>query len=85
MSIHQEAIIDAAPERVYAVLTDGERFAAATGQPASMTISPRRTSSPSGGVRCVIFSQQLLLRAEPKRTIWRSRESCGNIRTEILS
>src|ERR1700755_2562811 len=37
MSIHQEAIIDAAPERVYAVLTDGERFAAATGQPARLS------------------------------------------------
>ena len=34
MSIHQEAIIDAAPEQIYAVLTDGEKFAAATGQPA---------------------------------------------------
>jgi activator of HSP90 ATPase len=34
MPIHQEAIIDAAPAQVYAVLTDGEKFAAATGQPA---------------------------------------------------
>ncbi|HVO54946.1 MAG TPA: SRPBCC domain-containing protein [Solirubrobacterales bacterium] len=31
MAIHQEAIIDAMPMEVYAVLTDGERFAAATG------------------------------------------------------
>jgi uncharacterized protein YndB with AHSA1/START domain len=37
MSIHQEAIIDAAPEQVYAALTDGEKFAAATGQPARIT------------------------------------------------
>ena len=37
MSIHQEAIIDAAPEQVYAVLTDGEKFAAATGQPARLS------------------------------------------------
>ena len=37
MSIHQEAIIDAAPEQVYAVLTDGEKFAAVTGQPARLS------------------------------------------------
>ena len=37
MPIHQEAIIDAAPEQVYAVLTDGDKFAAATGQPARIT------------------------------------------------
>jgi uncharacterized protein YndB with AHSA1/START domain len=37
MSIHQEAIIDAPPEQVYAVLTDGEKFAAATGQPARLS------------------------------------------------
>jgi activator of HSP90 ATPase len=34
MSIHQEATIEAAPAEVYAVLTDGARFAAATGMPA---------------------------------------------------
>ncbi len=34
MAIHQEAIIEAAPEEVYAVLTDGERFGTATGMPA---------------------------------------------------
>ena len=37
MSIHQETVIDAAPARVYAVLTDGAKFAAATGQPARLT------------------------------------------------
>jgi activator of HSP90 ATPase len=37
MSIHQEAVIDAAPPLLYAVLTDGEKFAAATGQPARLT------------------------------------------------
>ena len=37
MSIHQEAIIAAAPEQVYAVLTDGERFSAATGMPAQLS------------------------------------------------
>ena len=37
MPIHQEAIIDAAPEQVYAVLTDGAKFAAATGMPAQLS------------------------------------------------
>ena len=37
MPIHQEATIDAAPEQVYAVLTDGEKFAAATGMPAQLS------------------------------------------------
>jgi len=36
MAIHQEAIIEAAPEQVYAVLTDAERFSAATGMPAQL-------------------------------------------------
>lgn len=36
MPIHQEAIIEAAPRDVYAVLTDGEKFAAATGMPAQI-------------------------------------------------
>ncbi|MGH2913485.1 MAG: SRPBCC domain-containing protein [Solirubrobacteraceae bacterium] len=34
MSIHQEAVVDATPAQVYAVLTDGVKFAAATGMPA---------------------------------------------------
>ena len=37
MPIHQEALIDAAPEDVYAVLTDGAKFTAATGQPAQLS------------------------------------------------
>jgi activator of HSP90 ATPase len=37
MSIHQEAVIDAPAEQVYAVLTNGERFEAATGQPARIS------------------------------------------------
>jgi activator of HSP90 ATPase len=37
MPIHQEATIDAAPEQVYAVLTDGQKFAAATGMPAQLS------------------------------------------------
>lgn len=36
MSIHQEAVIGATPEEVYGVLTDGDKFAAATGMPASI-------------------------------------------------
>ena len=49
MPIHQEAIIDAAPQRVYAVLTDGERFAAATGQPAQLSDQEGATFSFFGG------------------------------------
>lgn len=37
MSIHQEAIIDAAPEQVFQLLTDGAMFGAATTQPATVT------------------------------------------------
>ena len=36
MSIHQEALIDATPLEVYAYLTDGEAFAAATGMAARL-------------------------------------------------
>ena len=36
MSIHQEALIDATPMEVYAYLTEGERFAAATGMAARL-------------------------------------------------
>jgi uncharacterized protein YndB with AHSA1/START domain len=36
MSIHQEALIDATPLQVYAYLTDGETFAAATGKAARL-------------------------------------------------
>jgi activator of HSP90 ATPase len=37
MSIHQEAVIEATPEQVYAVLVDGERFGAMTGMPARIS------------------------------------------------
>lgn len=37
MPIHQEATIDAAPDRVYRVLTDAKEFAAATGAPADVS------------------------------------------------
>ncbi|ADP82495.1 SRPBCC domain-containing protein [Pseudofrankia inefficax] len=36
MIIHQEALIDASPADVYEVLTDGQKFAAATGMPARL-------------------------------------------------
>jgi uncharacterized protein YndB with AHSA1/START domain len=36
MPIHQEALIDATPLDVFAYLTDGEMFAAATGMPARL-------------------------------------------------
>ncbi len=49
MSIHQEAIIGAAPEEVYAVLTDGEKFAAATGMPAGIGAGEGDTFSLFGG------------------------------------
>jgi activator of HSP90 ATPase len=35
--IHQEAIINADPRAVYDVLTDGRKFAAATGMPAQLS------------------------------------------------
>ena len=37
MLIHQESIIAAAPRAVYEVLTDGQKFAAATGMPAQLS------------------------------------------------
>ena len=37
MSIHQEALIAAPPEQVFDLLTSGELFGAATGQPAEIT------------------------------------------------
>jgi len=37
MSIHQEAHIDASPPQVFALLTSGSMFSAATGQPAEIT------------------------------------------------
>jgi activator of HSP90 ATPase len=49
MPIHQEAIIDAAPQQVYAVLTDGEAFAAATGQAAHLSDQEGETFSLFGG------------------------------------
>ena len=40
MSIHQEALIDATPLEVYAYLTDGETFGAATGMAARIEARP---------------------------------------------
>jgi uncharacterized protein YndB with AHSA1/START domain len=36
MSIHQEVTFPVSPKRVYELLTDGEKFAAATGRPATI-------------------------------------------------
>lgn len=49
MSIHQEAIIEAAPVEVYAVLTDGEKFAGATGMPARIGAGEGEAFSLFGG------------------------------------
>jgi len=49
MLIHQEAVIDADPGAVYDVLTDGEKFAAATGMPARLTAREGETFSLFGG------------------------------------
>ena len=37
MSIHQEAVIKASPRQIYALLTSGDMFAAATGQAAQVS------------------------------------------------
>ncbi len=37
MSIHQETFVAAPPQRVFALLTDGTLFGAATGMPAELT------------------------------------------------
>ncbi|HXU24422.1 MAG TPA: SRPBCC domain-containing protein [Tepidiformaceae bacterium] len=49
MTIHLEAIIDADPQAVYDVLTNGERFAAATGMPAQLTAREGETFTLFGG------------------------------------
>jgi activator of HSP90 ATPase len=49
MSIHQEAIIEATAAQVYAVLTDAEKFAAATGKPAHLSDEEGSSFSIFGG------------------------------------
>ena len=49
MHIHQEAIIDADPKAVYDVLTDGQKFAAATGMPAQLSDREGETFTLFGG------------------------------------
>lgn len=49
MAIHQEGIIDAAPDQVYAVLTDGEKFGAATGMAAHIGLNEGDGFSLFGG------------------------------------
>jgi activator of HSP90 ATPase len=49
MHIHQEATINADPKAVYDVLTDGEKFAAATGMPAQLSDREGETFALFGG------------------------------------
>jgi activator of HSP90 ATPase len=49
MPIHQEATFPASPERVYELLTDGVKFAAATGKPARIEASESAAFSIFGG------------------------------------
>jgi uncharacterized protein YndB with AHSA1/START domain len=49
MSIHQESVIKASPRQVYAFLTNGEVFAAATGLPARLGDREGETFSLFGG------------------------------------
>jgi len=49
MSIHQEALINASPGKIYEFLTNGEIFAAATGMPAQMTDREGESFSLFGG------------------------------------
>jgi activator of HSP90 ATPase len=49
MSIHQEVTLPVAPDRVYELLTDGAKFAAATGKPAKIEASDGGTFSIFGG------------------------------------
>jgi uncharacterized protein YndB with AHSA1/START domain len=49
MFIHQEALIAAAPERVFELLTSGSLFSAATGMPAEITAREGESFSVFGG------------------------------------
>jgi predicted RNA polymerase sigma factor len=49
MLIHQESIINADPQAVYEVLTDGQKFAAATGMPAQLSDREGETFTLFGG------------------------------------
>ena len=49
MSIHQEVTFPASPERVYEVLTNAAKFAAATGRPAKIGDDEGATFSIFGG------------------------------------
>ena len=49
MLIHQESVIAAAPRAVYEVLTDGQKFAAATGMPAQLSDRAGEAFSLFGG------------------------------------
>jgi len=47
--IHQEAVINADPQAIYEVLTDGPKFAAATGMPAQLSDREGETFTLFGG------------------------------------
>jgi len=49
MVIHQEATINAGPRAVYDVLTDGQKFATATGMPAQLSDREGETFTLFGG------------------------------------
>ena len=49
MLIHQESIINADPQAVYEVLTDGQKFAVATGMPAQLSDREGETFTLFGG------------------------------------
>lgn len=49
MLIHQESIIAATPQAIYEALTDGQKFAAATGMPAQLSDREGETFTLFGG------------------------------------
>jgi activator of HSP90 ATPase len=49
VSIHQEVTFAASPERLYEILTDGGKFAAATGMPAEIEAAAGTSFSLFGG------------------------------------
>jgi|ERR1700722_18933784 activator of HSP90 ATPase len=49
MSVHQEVTFLVSPERIYELLTDGAKFAAATGKPARIEASEGAAFSIFGG------------------------------------
>ena len=72
MSIHQEATFPVPPERVYELLTDGAKFAAATGKSAKIEASDGATFSIFGGY---IHGRQVeLVRGQRIVQAWRGSD-----------